>query len=368
MRKIVVVMGLLLLLSACTPSAPVDEPVTPVEPTTPPVADEIVEDPAVDAPTDEVVDEPSDEVVDEPADEVVDEESDEAADEIVAEPALPEQNFDHGWLFPLGERCSFDLDGDGTMEELAFLIAESGAPSLTVNGQDLSGALNQSMDLPAPTYVILNIDPTDHYLELGIQDDGPSNDPHTDLYRYEAGTLTQLGSINGYFDPTLADFRGAAVCNGDGTIRSFQRFGVLQTWFGTAQFTLQDGAVTMIPQEFYTRTDPEQPQLTAEQEAAIADGTAFPPYLELLMDVNAYAAPDQTGEAVTLPAGTRLWPMGASEFGDFADEDRSAWVCFKLWDSDEEYYVYFSSWFDCTAADGQTYDSWDIFANCTMYD
>lgn len=208
--------------------------------------------------------------------------------------------------FPIGLEGSADLDGDGEEETICVTLSEpdeygSCHACLSVNGEDLTAALlsfdsvAQLNDPDELYWVVTDIDRADGVLEIAIQDLGPSDDPFTNFFRYDAGELTCLGGVPGlvYTDYAVSPLSFP----GDGTIEGYLRYGVLQTWFGHASYRLNGDAFALEPAEVYYALSP--------QTVTVLEPTA------------ARTSADETAETTTLAIGTELTLLGS---------DNDAWV------------------------------------------
>lgn len=229
-----------------------------------------------------------------------------AATETPAPTPLPtETPAPYPLAFPIGTEGRADLDGDGEEETILVTLSEpdeygSRHACLSVNGADLTESLRsfdgaQLWDPDELYWVITDIDRADGVLELGIQDLGPSDDPFTNFFRYDAGALSFLGGVPGLVYMDYAE--SPLSFDGDGVIEGYLRYGVLQTWFGRASYRLENGGITLEPAEVYYALDP--------QTVTVLEPTA------------ARASADEAAETTTLAIGTELTLLGS---------DNDTWV------------------------------------------
>ena len=220
---------------------------------------------------------------------------------------------------------SFDLDGDGAAEKLQLSFVYSSFPescrlSLTVNGTDYTEDLyREAMDQmgwgenphgawtettpDSVLYAICDLDPGDRYLELAVMDDGPSNDYTTAFFRYDCGTLTWIGTVEGliYNDDTR---QSDMLLDAAGGLETKMRLGVLQTWWTEVWWRLdEDGRLGMVPQTIYYAKD--------------RDYLNDKPTHTLLKPLLAYPDRDETALPDTLTAGEEITLLGT---------DNAAWV------------------------------------------
>ncbi len=182
----------------------------------------------------------------------------------------------------MGSTVGVDLDGDG-MQELVQVSFGSVCgpmkngekpawntlyyelPVVRINDyiydeeylQENLGHYAESADIA--TWYIFDVDVNDGYKEIGLYEDGPSDDPYTTLFRYEGGVLREIG---GFSDCPIRGSMGSwalkpkddyqALVNsverselqiqvpGDGTILATQRIDILETSFVEGMWKLQN--------------------------------------------------------------------------------------------------------------------------------
>jgi len=104
---------------------------------------------------------------------------------------------------------SYDLDSDGTVDEISCLLFEDYVsdekPHLKINNVSTNIHIDSTYN---GEFKIVDIDKSDKYKEIAIFDGGCSDDPEYDFYRYDSGKIIRLGSV---FDPVLADNKGRLV-------------------------------------------------------------------------------------------------------------------------------------------------------------
>lgn len=126
-----------------------------------------------------------------------------------------------------------------------------------INGTDYAPALAETgvyLEHPDPAYAITDLDETDGYLEIALQEWGPSEDYATTFFRFDGTTLRCIGKLEGLvFSPAL-DWSDMEF-DGRGTVKSYFRLSVLQTWFADAEYTLNERDwLVRRPQTEYTAT------------------------------------------------------------------------------------------------------------------
>lgn len=220
-------------------------------------------------------------------------------------PAPTEPPVSYPILVPVGQEIAADLNGDGAEETLCVSLetdAYGGLRAhLTVNGTDMTGAMNEaagSIDCPDPDYyAVADIDASDDLLELAIQDWGPSSDYCTHFLRWDGSGLSGLGAVEGMIRNTGTQ-QADLIFDGKGTVSSYQRLAVLQTWWADVDWRIgETGVFAPVPQDVYTAKHLTPVTVTA--------------------DILGYAAPDAGSASRTLAAGTTLTVTGT---------DNASWV------------------------------------------
>ncbi len=201
-------------------------------------------------------------------------------------------------IYPLIVRAassiSVDLNGDGSEDEVYFQPSEDAATilHLSVNGTDYAESLYAqglySDMLESAYYCITDIDVSDNTLEIAIMDYGPSDDYITDFFRYDGTGLKYIGCVSGMIISSFSD-ESDLTFNGDGTIGSYIRLSVLQTWFAKADWRLTEtDGFAPIAQELY------YPNSSSGCDVS------------LIVDIPVYASDSTSSGKNVLPAGTAL--------------------------------------------------------------
>ena len=183
--------------------------------------------------------------------------------------ALPVRQGVYAQVYAMGDTIFADLDGDGKEEEIYY-----GADDLRIDGISFRADIWETeQDVPsADIFLVTDIDASDAQRELALRCDGPSNDPETFFYTWKQGRLIVLGSVPCHTDDLEAAF------DGRGTISGTMRLSVLQTWWASAQWTLANGKISLMPQMYATGECPAT----------------------LKVPLPVYARPDDAGSAATL--------------------------------------------------------------------
>lgn len=184
---------------------------------------------------------------------------------------------------PMGSTVAVDLNGDGIEEWVQVSFESVCGPK---GSQPSSGSDYFYHDLPVvrindyifdeeylrenlghyaenadvATWYIFDVDTSDGYKEIGLFEEGPSNDPYTTLFRYEDGVLREIG---GFSDCPIGEENGSWILKkeddyqelvnavdrsniqikvpGDGTVYARQRVDILETNFAEGLWMLQNG-------------------------------------------------------------------------------------------------------------------------------
>lgn len=109
-------------------------------------------------------------------------------------------------------RATYDMNGDGTIDDIRIEVNE---PAMNLNV--LINGVSTSLTIDYVTVAFLiDIDRGDDYIDLFVQDSGPSDDPVSHIFRYDGTSITHLG-----------DILGSLRCNRQGQIIS----GVGYSWY-----------------------------------------------------------------------------------------------------------------------------------------
>lgn len=215
----------------------------------------------------------------------------------------------NGVKYPLdvkcGEKVSADLDGDGEKDTICY-VPESGDAdkywrigSLTVNGTDFTDDIYGQgfhSDTPdADWYALTDLDKGDGLLEIAVQDWGPSDDCITSFFRYDGAHLRYIGCVSGLVRGQDGD--SDLTFYGDGTVGSYTRLAVFQTWFSQVVWAPDGNGFSVVPQDVYYSK--QTYAVTAAKDLAV------------------YAEADESSPRTTLSSGAGFTVIGT---------DNSRWV------------------------------------------
>ena len=214
-----------------------------------------------------------------------------------------------GVITRLENGTAFDLDGDGTADDVQFVPVERENEdyfdyTLSVDGQTVSG---EGVSLNPALYA-LKLDEYSGTLLL-VSDYGPSDDPVTYFYLYETGVLLPAGSIDAMPESMRVD---------QGVITAPVRGRVLYTWYHDADFALAR-AYTFDPEVGFSQQNPAM---------HIIPRYVYPMSLIITLKVDLPLQVSMTDDrvAATLPSGSQA-VLCAS--------DDVEWVCVQALDSGE---------------------------------
>lgn len=160
---------------------------------------------------------------------------------------------------PVGSTMSADLNGDESMDAIYFDAVSDDTTgkmksALTINGKDFSSVLQAKgrwLSYGASSncgqqYYLIDLDASDKYKELAIQDEGESNNPQTYFYRYNGKQLNYLGSIYDLLS------NSTTKATGDGTVSANLPIHMLETLSAKGSYKLDDNKLSLVPQDWYT--------------------------------------------------------------------------------------------------------------------
>lgn len=234
----------------------------------------------------------------------------------------------------LGETVTIDIDGDGLEDEVKFDVEESSdytyVPTLVINGANYSNVFDDNQcyfAYPYDRYVIMDIDDSDNFLEIAVQDYGMSDDPMTAFLRYDGTKVTYLGEI---YD-RVSDMY--IVNDGKGTINARVRMNIFETIRMKTSYEVENDKLTMCMADLYP--------------IAYTDGGATK---GLLQDLYVYTDMSTDSEVVKLDKETEVVVLAT---------DNNEWV--QIADADGNiYYVHVVNYF-MIDMNGYEVDSRDVF-------
>lgn len=250
--------------------------------------------------------------------------------------------------FPLimadGGIVKADLDGDGKAEEVSVSAYKDGRDvwllgSLTINGEDFAsevydlGYAGYSPD--SACFAITDIVSGDGLLEIAVQDLGPSDDYTTTFFRYDGSRLHLLGTVEGLIYSSYTGL-GDVGFDGSGSISTYMRLGVLQTWYANVTWSEDGGALYLEDSDVYM---------------AVAENQA-----KTLVPLTLYASNDLGSAKTEISAGEEL---------TFKGSDNSEWVLVSFKGGDM--WLHLASSYSVESGGEQIY-SWEAFDGLSMAD
>lgn len=241
---------------------------------------------------------------------------------------------------PLGTTLTADIDSNGDADAIYFDAAYdeesySIRATLTVNGDNYSHLLNNDTCMLTDgatyglDYYLIDLDTSDPYIELAIQDNGMSDDPITYFFRYKDFQLEYMGYICDLI--SSSSFRW----DGSGTFTCDMPLNLMLTTNVTSTYEVRKDQIRPVKQDWYELDLSLIPQ--DMQSNAILE--SFTAYTEM----------NRRSETITLSPSD-----GAVKF---TGTDNEHWVSF-LTESGETYYLYLTDF--STLESGQyTYDVFD---------
>lgn len=237
----------------------------------------------------------------------------------------------------LGETVYFDLNGDGTDDEVTFDVKESSdyvyEPTLTINGADYSGIFDENQcyfGYPYGKYVILDIDESDAYMEIAVQDYGMSEDPITSFLRYDGNDVIFMGSI---YD-RISDLY--IVNDGKGMLSARERMSIFETVDMKTTYEIENDKLVRCMQDLFpvAYTD-----MNAEKG--------------LLQDLLVFTDMSTDSEVVKLSKGTELVVLAT---------DSAEWVQVRYVPDGKIYYIHVVN-HSMIDMNGNEVDSGEVFTS-----
>ena len=230
-----------------------------------------------------------------------------------------------------GNEIKKDLNGDGTEEVVFYDVnytEEEYLAVVTFQIDDKEIESTAVLEFPNPDYYLVDLDQGDQYIEIAIQDYGPSDDPVTYFFRHlEDGSTVLLGGITDLWSSDTSRLLNNNLLEG----RS--RLSVLQTWFAPAHWKLEGEQLVKIEEPTYY-----------PYESSIVDN-------QIMSDVAVYESRSMEAEKTVL----------TSEDGPvrFVATDDKNWV--ELETADGERYQLYLTDFSKVESDGQEVEATSAF-------
>lgn len=183
-------------------------------------------------------------------------------------------------MIPQGDPIEKDLNGDGTPEEIIFKVEYSeedytAIVTFQINRADITH--DAVLAFPNEEFYLVDLDQNDPYIEVALQDYGPSDDPMTYFFRYlEDGTTVLLGGISDLWSSSTTQLVE------DGLLKGSTRLSVLQTWYAPAHWKLEGNKLKKVEETIYY----------PYPEALVENG--------LLKNITVYKDADQTSDSTIL--------------------------------------------------------------------
>ncbi len=202
-------------------------------------------------------------------------------------------------LIDLGTEFNADLNGDWIEDTIYYNIEmrqDNGfdyeMPLLKVNGTEYDYKyLEENFGVYLSTcshigYYMIDLDASDHYREIAILDEGPSDDPVTHFFRYDNEELIYCGNVTDF----PSNFR--FFSNGRGAVTARKRLSILQTWYASADWRLNESG--FLEEQEADRYYPYQYE-TEESRTNYARE-----------DLILFRLPDKGSDVVTIKKGEKL--------------------------------------------------------------
>lgn len=147
-----------------------------------------------------------------------------------------------------GNTVQRDINGDGKEDTILFDVdyAEDYSAKVTfqINGQDIKS--DAVLENPSEEYYLVDLNQEDPYIEVAVQDYGPSDDPMTYFFRYlEDGSAVLLGSITDLWSSCTSRI------SDNNLIEGRSRLAILQTWYAPALWKLENDELIKVDEPMY---------------------------------------------------------------------------------------------------------------------
>lgn len=256
----------------------------------------------------------------------------------------------------MGSTVGVDLNGDGTQEliQVAFGILSDGSttagnalyhavPTIRINDyifdetylQEKNSYYPENADIA--TWYIFDVDVNDGYKEIGLYEDGPSDDAYTTLFRYEGSELRKIGGFSDCpIDGSVAGWglqegddyqelvnsvkRGDIRIQvpGDGMIFATQRVDILETSFAEGMWKLQNSESF---EEARLELQVREEYTFKGYEYRMTDTEVCPMVRE---ELQIFSDKDFTSQIMVLAQGEKVIPY--RYYPDKEEGERNGWV------------------------------------------
>mgnify|MGYP000996657210 CR=1 FL=1 len=140
------------------------------------------------------------------------------------------------------EPGGIDINGDGIGDRIS-LTTDGSRYTLTVNQVRADGHGSGVQ----PEYRLVDIDPSDPYFEIVIEEHGRGIDYKSTFYYYDGERLVLMGQVQGLCGNTDA-------VRGDGIVRSRTKGEILETWYFIKEYRLNlQHKLAEVPSAFYEK-------------------------------------------------------------------------------------------------------------------
>lgn len=136
-----------------------------------------------------------------------------------------------------------DLDGDGTRESVHLEIQSNSYEAHAVLYVNKVRVEVPGFN-PDKVTKIVDLDTSDRFKEVAVEDEGASSDYTTGFYAFDQGQIISMGTVPGPIDQMKFD--------GKGNFITPARSAVLETWFFQDHYKLdKDHSIVRVPQTLY---------------------------------------------------------------------------------------------------------------------
>lgn len=210
------------------------------------------------------------------------------------------------------EKNTLDLNGDNKSDtiKVGYIGGSRDDYRLEINEAYIDGNGIEVVD----QFRLVDIDPHDPYIEVVIEELGPSSDPKSSFYYYDGSDIHFMGKIEGLCGDKKTSVRG------DGKVAGVSRGQILETWFYLDYYKADENRMLVkIPQETYMRI-------------IFSDDR---PLKVLLPSVSFLEAPGSTKVSLTLQKGDEVFFLGSDDkewclFGTkkYPQDGKQGWMRF----------------------------------------